>query len=52
MWRCDLGKKGIVGTVEERKPWSQRRIRETGGHREMHKENISPKATGLENERD
>lgn len=43
MWRCGLREKQIVGAVEEREPWSWTKARESGKHREMHKENNSPK---------
>ena len=48
----DLREKRITGAVEGRGVWLQRRATERGAHKgTTHKENISPKATGVENER-
>ena len=38
-----LGEKGLSGAVEGREHWSQRKVRESGVHRGMYKENTSPK---------
>ena len=37
-----FGEEGIMGAVEGREPWSQRKARQKGAHRETHKENTSP----------
>lgn len=39
-----MGEKWIVGTAEERKPWSWGKTRERGTYRGLHKENTFPKS--------
>ena len=50
MQRCSLGEKQIMVAVMERKPWSQRRVRDRPTHRGAHRENEFPIAFGLESE--
>lgn len=38
-----LGEKGLSTAGEGRELWSQRKVRERGVHKGMHKENTSPK---------
>ena len=38
-----MGEKWVLGAVEGREPWSCRKVKESGAHREMHKKNTSPK---------
>ena len=42
MQRSSLGEKGIMGAAEGREPWSWRKERRSGTHKDMHKENPSP----------
>lgn len=52
MQRCGFGEKQIVGAAEGRELWSWRKVRESGIHREMHKDNTFPKLLVGGNERD
>ena len=42
----------ILGTVQGRQPWLQRKARESGVHRDMHKGKYFPKAIDWENGKD